>query len=351
MFTLIKILLLSLSLSAAAPTTKADYVIKDFKFASGDTLPELRIHYRTLGTIHRNAEGHVDNAVLILHGTGGTGGTFLAPRFAGELFGAGQPLDTARYFIILPDSIGHGESSKPSDGLRGKFPKYGYRDIVEAQHRLIVEGLKIDHLRLVMGTSMGGMHTWLWGERYPEFMDALMPLASLPTSISGRNRLWRRIIIDSIRSDPSWQDGNYTTQPRSLRIALALNLLMADNSIIRQAQMPTMAKADTVLDEYIARLPASVDANDLLYSLSSSNDYDPSVDLEKIKVPLTAVNFGDDLINPPELGILEREIKRIPKGRAVIVPAGPNTKGHGSHTYAALWKTELVDLLARSAND
>ena len=349
MWMLLKALLLILPLSAADPVTENDFTLKDFAFASGERMAELRIHYRTLGTLHRDAKGQVDNAVLILHGTGGSSAGFLGANFAGELFGAGQLLDTTKYFIVMPDGIGHGKSSKPSDGLRAAFPTYGYRDMVEAQHRLIAEGLKIDRLRLVMGTSMGGMHSWMWGERYPDMMDALMPLASVPGPISGRNRIWRRMIIDAIRTDPSWEDGNYTATPRNMRLVHEITLFMAGNSTQRAMEMPTTAKADAVIEDMVGRMMAGSDANNMLCALSASADYDPSADLEKIKAPLTAINTADDLINPPELGVLEREIKRVRHGRAVVLPLGPDTKGHGSHTYATLWKSELADLLARSA--
>jgi homoserine O-acetyltransferase len=326
--------------------TEGDFVLRGFRFASGETLPELRLHYRTLGTPRKDASGHVRNAVVIGHGTGGSGAQFLRPEFAGELFGPGQLLDAAQYFIVLPDAIGHGKSSKPSDGLRAQFPRYGYVDMVEASYRLLTEGLGVNHARLVMGTSMGGMHTWLWGERHPDFMDALMPLASLPTQISGRNRVWRRIVIDAIRNDPAWAGGAYTSQPPSLRTAAGLLFFMGSNPVLRQESMPTLAKADEVLDQALAA--ATTDANDVLYQLGASWDYDPGPDLEKIRAPLTAVNSADDLINPPELGILEREIRRVPRGEAVMLPFGPATRGHGSHTVAALWKDHLAKLLARS---
>ena len=329
--------------------TQGDFVVRNFVFASGEKLPELRLHYRTLGTPQRDAQGVVRNAVLVMHGTGGTGGQFIRPEFAGALFGAGQPLDASRYFIILPDGIGHGQSSKPSDGLRAAFPHYGYIDMVEAQHRLVTDGLGVNHLRLVMGTSMGGMQTWLWGERYPGFMDALMPLASLPTQISGRNRVWRRVIIDAIRNDPDWRGGNYVSQPPSLRTAVEMLYFMSSNPPLRQQQMPTLAKSDSALDSAVDSLTKTSDANDTLYQLEASRDYDPGADLEKIRVPLIAVNSADDLINPPELGILEREIKRVPNGRAVIVPLSPETRGHGTHTVATVWKQYLVDLLGSSA--
>ena len=317
---------------------EGDFILRDFRFASGEALPELRLHYRTLGKPEKDAAGRVRNAVLILHGTGGTGGQFIRREFAGELFGAGGILDATRFFIILPDNIGHGRSSRPSDGLRARFPRYGYIDMVTAQHRLLTEGLNVNHLRLVMGTSMGGMHTWLWGQRYPDFVDALMPLASLPTQISGRNRVWRRIAIDAIRTDPEWRGGDYTAQPRGLRITEQMLFLMGSNPVLRQEQMPTLEKSDAELDAAVAAAVKANDANDRLYQLESSHDYDPGPGLEKIRAPLVAVNSADDLINPPELGILEREIKRVPKGRAIVLPAGPATRGHGTHTIAAIWK-------------
>ncbi len=325
--------------------TPGDFIIRNFRFASGETLPELRLHYRTLGEPRRDDKGIVQNAVLILHGTTGEGGNFLRPEFAGELFGKGQPLDATRYYLILPDNIGHGQSSKPSDGLKGRFPKYGYQDMIAAQHRLLTEGLKVNHLRLVLGTSMGGMHTWLWGERYPDFMDALMPLASLPTQISGRNRMWRRIIIDAIRTDPEWQGGDYVTQPHGLRIAAEMLALMANNAVQRQKEAPTLEKADKLLDDYVARALRTMDANNILYAVESSRDYDPGPGLEKIQAPLLAINFADDLINPPELGILEREVKRVKRGKAILIPQSEQTRGHGTHTLAAVWKRYLIEFL------
>jgi len=325
--------------------TEADFVIRDFRFASGETLPELRIHYRTLGTSRKNAQGVVTNAVLIMHGTGGTGAQFTGRGFAGELFGAGQPLDAANYYIILPDDIGHGKSSKPSDGLRVKFPRYGYQDMLTAEHRLITEGLGVNHLRLVMGTSMGGMHTWLWGERWPDFMDALMPLASVPGQISGRNRVWRRVVIDAIRNDPEWQGGNYTKQPQSARTAAQMLWLVSSNPVLRHRRAPTLAAADKEIDDYVANWLRTGDANDQLYAIESSFDYDPGPGLEKITAPLLAVNSADDLVNPPEIGLLEKEIARVPKGRAITIPLSDRTAGHGTHTLAAVWKQYLVELL------
>jgi homoserine O-acetyltransferase/O-succinyltransferase len=336
--------------TAQIPTpTQGDFVIKNFRFASGETLPELRLHYRTLGKPMRDANGVVRNAVLILHSTGGSGNQYMGPGFAGELFRPGGLLDTERFFLILPDSIGHGQSSKPSDRLKARFPHYGYVDMVEAQSRLVTEHLGVDHLRLVMGASMGGMHTWLWGERHPEFMDALMPLASLPTQISGRNRVWRRVVIDAIRNDPAWRGGDYESQPPSLRTAAQMLFLMGSNPVLRQRQMTTLAASDAALDAAVADSLKTSDANDLLYQLEASRDYDPGPDLEKIRAPLLAVNSADDLINPPELGILEREVKRIPRGKAVILPTTDQTRGHGTHTLAAVWKHLLEELLANSA--
>jgi homoserine O-acetyltransferase/O-succinyltransferase len=329
--------------------TEGDFIIRNFRFTSGEMLPELRVHYRTIGKPTRDAQGVVRNAVLIMHGTGGNGASLLNPVFAGQLFGPGALLDAERYFLILPDGIGHGKSSKPSDGLRGRFPHYGYLDMIEAQYRLLTEGLSVNHARLVMGTSMGGMHTWLWGERHPDFMDALMPLASLPTQISGRNRVWRRIVIDAIRNDPEWRGGNYSTQPPGLRVAQQLLFFMGSNPSLRQQQMPTLATTDAALDAAIANSLKTADANDVLYQVEASRDYDPGPDLEKIRAHLLAVNSADDLINPPELGILEREIKRVPNGRAVVLPLSPETRGHGTHTVAALWKQYLEELLAASA--
>src|SRR5437016_249200 len=330
---------------------EGDFVISNFRFTSGETLAQLRLHYRTVGKPERDARGIVRNAVLVMHGTGGTGTQFIRPEFAGELFRAGGVLDASRYFIIIPDGIGHGGSSRPSDGLRARFPHYGYVDMVEALYRLLTEGLGVNHLRLVMGTSMGGMHTWLWGELHPDFMKALMPLACLPTQISGRNRAWRRIVIDAIRNDPDWNNGEYPAgagQPPSLRTAAEMLWFMSSNPVLRQKEAPTLAKTDEVLDKFVAQIVKTDDANDVLYALEASHDYDPGSNLEKIRAPLLAINSADDLINPPELGILEREIKRVPRGRAIVIPFSDKTRGHGSHTIAALWKDQLVKLLKES---
>ena len=327
---------------------ETDYVIRDFKFGSGESLPELRIHYRTFGQLQKDASGRATNAVLIMHGTTGSGAQFVRPEFAGELFGKGQPLDAEKFFIVLPDGIGHGNSSKPSEGLHARFPRYGYIDMVEAQFRLL-NSLGVNHARLVMGTSMGGMHSWLWGETHPDFMDALMPLASLPTQISGRNRAWRRVIIDAIRNDPAWSGGEYKSQPPSLRTAGEMLWLMSSNPVLRQNEAPTLSATDAALDKFVDQIVKTDDANDVLYALEASRDYDPGPNLEKIQAPLLAVNSADDLINPPELGILEREIKRVAHGRAIVIPLSDKTRGHGSHTVAALWKDELVRLLDESS--
>jgi homoserine O-acetyltransferase len=328
--------------------TEGDHVLRDFKFTTGETMPELKIHYRTIGKAVKDEKGIVRNAVLITHGTTGSGAQFIRPDFAGELFGAGQLLDATKFFIVLPDGIGHGKSSKPSDGLHAKFPRYGYVDMVEAQFRLLTGGLGVNHARLVMGTSMGGMHTWLWASAHPDFMDALLPLASLPAQISGRNRAWRRLVIDAIRNDPEWRGGNYSAQPQSLRTAAQMLWLMSTNPVLRQKEAPTLAKIDEVLDKFVTDYLKTGDANDMLYALEASRDYDPDPGLEKIRAPLVAINFADDLVNPPELGILEREITRVPKGRAVTLPLSDKTRGHGSHTIAALWKDELERLLKES---
>ena len=347
MLTLLLVLLTgTLARAADYPRpTEGSFPLRDFRLASGEVLPELRLHYRTIGALRKDRRGFVRNAVLILHGTTGSGANFLRSEFAGELFGEGQPLDATGHYIILPDSIGHGGSSNPSDGLRSRFPRYGYRDMIVAQHRLLTEGLKVDHLRLVMGTSMGGMQTWLWGQTYPGFMDALLPLASLPTQISGRNSVWRRIIADAIRNDPGWDHGDYRTQPPGLRTAAEMLFLMSNNPVERQKEAPTRERADRVLDEYVATTIKAMDANDVLYAIESSADYNPGPGLERIRAPLVAINFEDDLINPPELGILEREIRRVARGKAVLIQRSDRTRGHGTHTLAAVWKDHLIRLL------
>jgi len=335
--------------TAAARAADSDFIIKNFKFRSGETLPELRLHVLTLGRLETRADGHT-NAVLILHGTGGTGRQFLAPQFAGELYGAGEPLDTTKFFVILPDGIGHGRSSKPSDGLRMKFPKYDYDDMVEGQYRLVTEHLGVKRLRLVMGTSMGGMQTFVWAETHPDFMDALMPLACLPTAIVGRNRLWRSMTVDAIEHDAAWQGGEYTAEPAAgLRAAWDLMLIAGSAPIFMQNTLATRDSVDHWLAARLNTLIPATDANDLIYQIEASRHYDPSADLEKIAAPLVHVNSADDFINPPELGIAEQLITRVKGGKFVLIPAGPATHGHGTHTWAALWKQHLSALLAATA--
>jgi homoserine O-acetyltransferase len=335
--------------TTAPATTEGDFVVKNFQFRSGESLPELRLHYTTLGKPAKNAQGRVTNAVLILHGTGGTGHQFLSPIFAGELFGPGQLLDGARYYIILPDGIGHGKSSKPSDGLHAHFPQYDYDDMVAAHHRLLTEGLGVSHLRLVMGTSMGCMHSFVWSETYPDFMDALMPLACLPVQIAGRNRIWRKMVMDAIRNDPEWKGGEYSAEPQqALRTALDLLLIAGSAPLYMQKTYPTRDAADKELDDYFKARFAGLDANDLLYQVNASRNYDPSPQLDKIIAPVMYINSADDFINPPELGIAEREIKKVGNGRFVLLPISDETRGHGTHTRAAVWRQYLAELLAQS---
>lgn len=346
------ILFLVLAASGRAASYPApvegDFTIRDFKFADGEVLPELRLHYRTAGKPQRDADGIVRNAVLILHGTGGSGQGFLSPQFAGVLFGPGQLLDATKYFIVLPDGIGHGRSSKPSDGLHARFPHYNYDDMVVAQYRLLTEGLGINHLRLVAGTSMGGMQTWVWGETYPGFMDALMPLASLPVQIAGRNRMTRRMVIDSIKNDPEWKNGEYTTQPRGLIAAIYTLLFMVSSPLQWQKIAPTRDEADKFFDNQVRVRLAQTDANDMLYQFDASRDYNPEPKLETIQAPLLAINSADDQVNPPEMGIAEREIKRVKRGRFVLLPITDQTRGHGSHSVPALWQNYLAELLKES---
>jgi homoserine O-acetyltransferase len=329
--------------------TQGDYVAHDFHFRSGEQLAELRLHYRTLGAPHRDAQGHIDNAVMILHGTGGTGAQFLAPYFAGVLFGPGQLLDATKYYIVLPDDIGHGASSKPSDGMHAHFPHYDYDDMVAAEHLLLTEGLHVNHLRLVMGTSMGCMHSWVWGETYPGFADALMPLACLPVQIAGRNRMMRKMAMDAITDDPAWSHGDYTAQPPGLRTSIEMLLIMGSSPLQMQEHYPTRDEADAYLKSFIDSHFKTTDANDFLYAFNSSRNYDPSANLEKIQVPVMAVNSADDFINPPELDIMPKMIKRVPKGKFVLLPITEETRGHGTHTRAAIWQQYLAELLQESA--
>lgn len=328
---------------------EGEHVLRDFRFASGETLPEVRMHYRTLGQPRRDGEGHVTNAVMVLHGTGGSGAQFLQPQFADELFGPGQPLDLDRYYVILPDNLGHGASSKPSDGLRAAFPDYGYADMVEAQRRLLVEGLGVDRLRLLMGTSMGCMHIFIWGQAHPDFAAALMPMACMPTEIAGRNRLWRAMLLDAITSDPAWAGGDYETQPeQGLRTAVDLLLLAGAAPIPMQQALPDRESVDAWLQDQLARRIPALDANDLWSQVNASWDYDPSAGLEQITAPMTWVNSADDFINPPELGLAEQFAPRLPNARYVLIPNSAEGRGHSTHTWAVFWKDELVDLLARS---
>ncbi|MEI6759270.1 MAG: alpha/beta fold hydrolase [Betaproteobacteria bacterium] len=314
------------------------WVVKNFKFHTGETLPELRLHYTTLG----DPKGE---PVLILHGTTGSGAGMLGAAFGGELFGSGQPLDASRYYIILPDAIGTGKSSKPSDGLRAKFPQYNYDDMVEAQYRLITEHLGLKHLRLVLGNSMGGMQTWMWAQRYPDIMDIAVPMASLPTEMSGRNWMLRRMLTESIRNDPEWMGGNYVNQPRSLQFASVFYgaaTIGGNQGLFKIA--PTREKADALLKQRLTG-PFAGDANDHLYQWESSRDYNPSPGLDRIKATVLAINSADDERNPPELGVLDREIKRVKNGRVLLIPGSPDTFGHGTTAFAKLWKTELAELM------
>ena len=324
--------------AVAAQGDTGSFVIHNFRFASGEVLPELRLHYRTLGQPRRDAAGRVRNAVLVLHGTGGSGAQFLSPLFAGELYGAGQPLDTATHYLILPDNVGHGRSSKPSDGLRARFPRYAYEDMVAAQYHLVTDGLHVNHLLLVMGTSMGCMHSWLWAERYPDVMDGVVPLACFPTQIAGRNRMWRKMVIDDIRTDPDWKGGDYTTQPRGLRAALQLLFTAGSAPLVQQRLGPTRDSADAYITRWLDTRFAETDANDLMYQVDASRDYDPSTALDRITAPVLAINSADDFINPPELGLMERLTPRVKRARYVLIPTSERTRGHGTHTAAAVWK-------------
>jgi homoserine O-acetyltransferase len=336
--------------TAAPATTEGDYVTHNFKFRSGETLADVRLHYTTLGRPHRDARGHVDNAVLIMHGTGGDGHQFLRPQFADVLFAPGGLLDPAKYFIILRDGIGHGKSSKPSDGLHAKFPHYDYDDMVQGDYLLLTKGLKVDHLRLVMGTSMGCMHAFVWGETHPDFMDALMPLACLPTQIAGRNRIWRKLVIDAVQNDPAWAGGEYKAEPTAaLRTAESLLLIAGSAPIVMQKSYPTRDDADKYAQDYVANGIKTVDANDLMYQVASSRNYDPSPGLEKIKAPAMWINSADDFINPPELGLAEGFAARLKRGHFILIPASDQTHGHGTHTWAAIWQQYLAELLSESA--
>ena len=347
-------MLAALALQATAPTKtwpthEGDVILKDFRFRDGERLPELRMHYTTLGQPHRNAAGRIDNAVVVLHGTGGDGHQFLRPQFADELYGPGEPLDIRKYWIILPDNIGHGKSSKPSDGLRMKFPKYDYYDMIEAQHRMLTEGLGITHMRLIMGTSMGCMHSFLWGEMYPDFESALMPLACEPIEIAGLNRMWRQMIIDGIEKDPAWNGGNYAKEPeQGLRTAASILVIAGAAPLNFQKQYPTRQEAVAHVEQAVATYIGEMDANDTIYQFDSSRNYNPWPQLEKIKVPLTWINSADDFINPRNLPIPQQAVKRMTNARFRLIPESSETHGHGTHTWAKFWKTDLSALLARS---
>jgi homoserine O-acetyltransferase/O-succinyltransferase len=332
---------------SAFPTpVEGDYTAPDFKFLDGETLPALKLHYRTIGTPQRDASGVVRNAVLILHGTGGTGRGFLSPTFGGELFGAGQPLDAAHYFIVLPDGIGHGKSSKPSDGLHAKFPKYTYDDMVRAEHQLLVDGLNVNHLRVALGTSMGAMHCWVWGEMFPDFVDGLVPLASAPTQIAGRNRVMRKMIMDSITQDPHYDHGDYTEQPREGLVGAVNILMMMTSSPLQWHKSgPTRDAADTWYENQIRTRVAATDANDMLYQFNASRDYDPSPNLEKIQAAVLAINSADDVVNPPELGLMEKLMPRVKRGKYILIPTSDRTRGHGTHSVPAIWGHYLADFL------
>jgi homoserine O-acetyltransferase len=320
---------------------EGSWIAKNFRFSTGEVFPELRLHYTTIGS-------PANPAVLVLHGTGGSGTGLLSPDFGGELFGPGQPLDASKYYVILPDALGTGKSARPSDGLRAKFPRYNYDDMVSAQHRLVTEGLGVKHLRLVLGNSMGGMQAWMWAVRWPGFMDAAFPMACLPTAMSGRNYMLRKMLTQSIRNDPEWMGGNYTAQPKNMQTHLLyyqLATIGGNEALMKQA--PNASRGDAIIQQRLAA-PFRGDANDTLYQWESSADYDPSAGLEKITAMVVAVNSSDDERNPPELGVMEREIKRVKNGRYVLLKGGPDTRGHGTTGMAKLWKQELADLLQKA---
>jgi homoserine O-acetyltransferase len=327
------------AIAADYPAPKeGTFIARDFRFHTGEVMPELKLHYTTIGA-------PAGQPVLLVHGTASSARSLLTPAFAGELFGEGQPLDASKYFIILPDAIGAGKSSKPSDGLRAKFPRYNYDDMVAAQCRLVTEGLGIKHLRLVIGNSMGGMHVWLWGSAYPEFMDALVPMAAQPTEMASRNWMMRRLLVEAVRSDPDWNNGDYTTQPKSLRLANAFfRVATSGGTLAYQKLAPTREKADKLAEEYLSA-PFAADANDFMYQWDSSRDYNASPGLEKIEAALLAINAADDERNPPETGLMERELKRVKNGRLYLIPASEDTRGHGTTGMATFWKQQFQEFL------
>ncbi len=331
------------------PIKEGTYIIRNFRFGTGQFLPELRLHYLTLGKPHFNGSGRPDNAVLLLHGTGGNAHSLLNPAFSEVLFGPGQPLDISKFYLILPDDIGHGESSKPSDGLRMHFPQYDYNDMVASQHAMLLDELHVDHLRLTLGTSMGCMHTFIWGETYPNFSDALASFACLPVEIAGRNRMLRYMAMQFIRNDPAWKNGDYTAEPiEGLRGANDLLLIAGSAPLLLQKQFPTRASAETYVDRTIDRQIAHTDANNMLYYIDASRNYNPEPKLNTITAPVLWINSADDFINPPELGIAEKLVTRMPRARFILIPISAATRGHGTHTQAAVWKDHLIELLAET---
>lgn len=330
--------------SGASQPREADFVARNFKFASGDSLAELRIHYTTLGTPRRDGNGNVRNVVLMLHGTTGSGSGLVRPM--ASLFAPGELLDTTTHFVVFPDGIGHGKSSKPSDGMRMRFPRYTYDDMVDAQHRLLTEGLGVRHLKLIMGTSMGCMHAWVWGERYADFADALVPLACAPTAIAGRNRMIRKLIIEAITGDPEWKSGDYSQPPlRGMRAAMGSLFVMTSAPLVQHRQAPTRAQADSSILAYIDRQSRALDANDVIYAFEASREYDPSSKLATITVPVLAINSADDFVNPPELGLMEKLMPRVRNGRYVLIPTSDATRGHGTHSQPAVWHQHLAEFL------
>jgi len=336
----------NLSAQKVVPYQESDCIINNFKFGDGRTLDSLKLHYYYLGTPHKNAKGLVDNFVLITHGTGGSGLSLLTENFAGHLFRAGQPLDATKYFIVLPDGIGHGKSSKPSDGLRMNFPAYTYDDMVDALYVMVTKHLEVNHARLITGTSMGGMQTWVWGERYPDFMDALMPLASAPVEIAGRNRMMRKMIIDAIKEDPHWENGNYIVEPAyGLKNALNILALMGSAPLQWQKDAPTKETAEIYLDKYLVNAAKGKDVNDMIYQFDASRKYNPAADLYKIIAPVLAINSADDQVNPPELKILDTTILKIPNSKFILLPITNATRGHGTHSLPIIWSSYLIDFL------
>jgi homoserine O-acetyltransferase len=335
--------------SPAWPTRDGVFDIPNFHFKDGETIAKLHLHYLTLGTLHRDARGHADNVVLLLHGTGGNAHSLLAPQFSNVLFGPGQPLDITKYFLILPDDIGAGESSKPSDGLRMRFPAYDYDDMVASQHAMLVDGLHVDHLRLILGTSMGCMESFVWGETYSTFSDALAPFACLPVELAGRNRMMRYMAIDAIKRDPAWMGGDYVSEPvQGLRTANEIIFIMGSSPLQMQKAYPTRVLAEQRVDAVLAKAVASTDANDFIYYVNASRNYDPSAKLSTITAPVLWINSADDFINPPELGIAERMVGLMPNAKFILIPISDATRGHGTHTQAAVWKDDLIAFLART---